>query len=68
MSMEHRRLGMTGLQVSRLGLGCGNFGGIGSAPDLFGRGETEEAFALMDAAWVAGVNFLRHRGLVRRRP
>jgi len=38
-------------------LGCGNFGGIGSAPELFGEGESrEEAFALMDAAWAAGIN------------
>jgi aryl-alcohol dehydrogenase-like predicted oxidoreductase len=37
-------------------LGCGNFGGIGSAPAFFGRGETkEEAFAVMDAAWDAGL-------------
>jgi hypothetical protein len=43
--------------VSRIVLGCGNFGGIGSAPELFGQGESrEEAFALMDAAWAAGVN------------
>ena len=44
--------------VSRIVLGCGNFGGIGSAPDLFGRGESEEeAFAIMDAAWDAGVRW-----------
>jgi aryl-alcohol dehydrogenase-like predicted oxidoreductase len=37
-------------------LGCGNFGGIGSAPAFFGQGETEEeAFALMDAAWELGI-------------
>jgi aryl-alcohol dehydrogenase-like predicted oxidoreductase len=37
-------------------LGCGNFGGIGSAPDLFGHGESEEeAFAIMDAAWGQGI-------------
>jgi aryl-alcohol dehydrogenase-like predicted oxidoreductase len=37
-------------------LGCGNFGGIGSAPDLFGHGETEdEAFLIMDAAWDQGI-------------
>jgi aryl-alcohol dehydrogenase-like predicted oxidoreductase len=41
---------------SRLILGCGNFGGIGSALAFFGRGESrEEAFALMDAAWDAGI-------------
>jgi 1-deoxyxylulose-5-phosphate synthase len=56
--MEHRRLGRTRLELSRIGLGCGNFGGIGSAPDLFGRGETrEQAYELMDAAWAAGITF-----------
>ena len=56
--MECRRLGRTGLELSRIGLGCGNFGGVGSAPELFGQGESEaEAFALMDAASGAGVNF-----------
>jgi aryl-alcohol dehydrogenase-like predicted oxidoreductase len=56
--VEHRRLGRTGLELSRVGLGCGNFGGIGSAPELFGQGESEtEARALMDAASEAGVNF-----------
>jgi aryl-alcohol dehydrogenase-like predicted oxidoreductase len=55
--MEYRRLGRTGLRVSRLALGCGNFGGIGSAPAFFGMGENEtEAFALMDRAFDAGIN------------
>jgi aryl-alcohol dehydrogenase-like predicted oxidoreductase len=54
--MERAYLGNTGVRVSRLILGCGNFGGIGSAPELFGAGETlEQAFALMDAAWEAGI-------------
>jgi aryl-alcohol dehydrogenase-like predicted oxidoreductase len=39
-------------------LGCGNFGGIGSAPAFFGRGETwEQAFELMDAAWAMGLDW-----------
>ena len=43
--------------MSRIFLGCGNFGGIGSAPELFGQGESrDEAFELMDAAWAAGIN------------
>ena len=55
--MERRPLGGTGLEVSRIFLGCGNFGGIGSAPELFGGGEPrEQAFELMDAAWAAGIN------------
>jgi len=55
--VERRPLGAAGLEVSRVALGCGNFGGIGSAPELFGRGESrDQAFALMDAAWAAGIN------------
>jgi aryl-alcohol dehydrogenase-like predicted oxidoreductase len=45
------------LAVSRLILGCGNFGGIGSAPAFHGQGETEaQAFELMDRAWEAGID------------
>ena len=56
--MLYRRLGSTGLRISRLGLGCGNFGGVGSAPAFFGMGETEaQAFELMDRAYDAGINF-----------
>ena len=54
--MQHRALGRSGVEVSRIILGCGNFGGIGSSPAFFGAGETEgEAHALMDAAWDAGI-------------
>ena len=39
-------------------LGCGNFGGIGSAPAFFGQGETlEQALELMDAAWEKGITW-----------
>jgi len=42
--------------VDRFVLGCGNFGGIGSAPEFFGKGESdEEAFEIMDAAWELGI-------------
>jgi aryl-alcohol dehydrogenase-like predicted oxidoreductase len=55
--MEYRRLGSTGVSVSRLILGCGNFGGVGSAPAFYGMGETEpQAHALLDRAWDAGIN------------
>ena len=55
-TMRYTNLGRTGLKVSAVGLGCGNFGGIGSAPELFGQGESEaEAFAIMDRAWELGI-------------
>ncbi|MDX6401343.1 MAG: hypothetical protein QOF27_1949 [Gaiellaceae bacterium] len=54
--MERRQLGGTDVEVSRIILGCGNFGGIGSAPEFFGQGESEdEAFRIMDAAWEFGI-------------
>ena len=49
-------LGRSGVEVTRIILGCGNFGGIGSAPEFFGQGESEdEALAIMDAAWELGI-------------
>jgi len=57
--MEQRALGRSGIDVSRVILGCGNFGGIGSSPDFFGAGETEgQAHELLDAAWSAGITTL----------
>jgi aryl-alcohol dehydrogenase-like predicted oxidoreductase len=38
--------------LTGISLGCGNFGGVGSAPEFFGQGIREdEAFAIMDRAW-----------------
>ena len=52
-------MGQTGLMVSGFGMGCGNFGGIGSAPAFFGQGESEEeAFVLLDRAVELGLNYL----------
>src|SRR5438477_933916 len=56
--MEYRMFGRTGMRVSVLGLGCGGFGGVGSAPELFGKGEDKAtAFALMNRAWDEGINY-----------
>ena len=55
--MERAYLGRSGIRVSKVILGCGNFGGIGSSPAFFGQGESrDDAFAIMDAAWEAGIN------------
>jgi aryl-alcohol dehydrogenase-like predicted oxidoreductase len=46
------------MALPRIMLGCGNFGGVGSAPEFFGQGiDDDGALALMDAAWEMG---LRH--------
>jgi aryl-alcohol dehydrogenase-like predicted oxidoreductase len=56
LEIERRALGATSLTIPRIALGCGNFGGIGSAPAFFGQGLGEaQAFALMDAAWELGI-------------
>jgi aryl-alcohol dehydrogenase-like predicted oxidoreductase len=56
-TLETRRpLGRSALTVPRIALGCGNFGGVGSAPEFFGQGLSEDqAFELMDAAWEFGL-------------
>jgi len=54
--MERRELGASSISVSRIILGCGNFGGVGSSPAFFGQGiSREEAFRIMDAAWELGL-------------
>jgi aryl-alcohol dehydrogenase-like predicted oxidoreductase len=54
--MERRELGQSGISVTRVILGCGNFGGVGSAPALFGQGiPPDEAPRIMDGAWDLGI-------------
>ena len=36
--MEQRKVGSSGVRVSRFVLGCGNFGGVGSSPAFYGQG------------------------------
>jgi aryl-alcohol dehydrogenase-like predicted oxidoreductase len=44
------------LQLPSIALGCGNFGGVGSAPEFFGQGlDEDQALELMDAAWESGI-------------
>jgi 1-deoxyxylulose-5-phosphate synthase len=54
--VETRELGRSGVSVTRVVLGCGNFGGVGSSPAFFGQGiPREEAPRIMDAAWELGI-------------
>jgi aryl-alcohol dehydrogenase-like predicted oxidoreductase len=46
------------VRFTGVALGCGNFGGIGSAPEFFGQGiDDETAFAIMDTAWARGLRW-----------
>jgi 1-deoxyxylulose-5-phosphate synthase len=54
--VERRELGRSGIAVTRIVLGCGNFGGVGSSPAFFGQGVPKgEAFRIMNAAWELGL-------------
>ncbi|CAF1385197.1 unnamed protein product [Didymodactylos carnosus] len=54
--MQYQKIGNTDIEISRVILGCGNFGGIGSIPSLFGQGENEEqAHEILDAAVRLGI-------------
>jgi aryl-alcohol dehydrogenase-like predicted oxidoreductase len=58
LEIERRGLGRSRLEAPRIMLGCGNFGGVGSAPEFFGKGMSDdEAFAVMDAAWELGITW-----------
>jgi aryl-alcohol dehydrogenase-like predicted oxidoreductase len=55
--MKTRMLGRTGVAVSRVALGCGTFGGVGSPRHLVGRGLNREAsLACMEEAVALGIN------------
>ena len=54
--MQYQTIGHTDIEVSRIILGCGCFGGIGSAPSLFDQAENEEqAHEIIDAAVRLGI-------------
>jgi aryl-alcohol dehydrogenase-like predicted oxidoreductase len=56
LTIETVTLARSALAMPRIALGCGNFGGIGSAPEFHGGGLDERrAFAVMDAAWQLGL-------------
>ena len=66
--MERRELGRSGVSVSRIVLGCGNFGGVGSSPAFFGQGiPKDEADADHGRGLGARDHDVRHRRRVRRR-
>ena len=54
--MDARELGRSGVSITGIVLGCGNFGGVGSSPAFFGQGiPREEASRIVDAAWERGI-------------
>jgi len=56
LRIDARPLADGAVPLPRIALGCGNFGGVGSAPAFFGQGlSPAAAMALMDAAWELGI-------------
>ena len=56
LEIELRPFAGSEATLPRVALGCGNFGGVGSSPEYFGQGLSEDqALALMDAAWALGI-------------
>ena len=52
----NRSVGRSNVMIPPVALGCGNFGGVGSAPEFFGQGlDDDQALRLMDAAWEFGI-------------
>lgn len=59
MTVAGGELGRTGMVVPPFIMGCGNFGGVGSAPEFFGMGESvDEAMELLDHALDLGITVL----------
>ena len=54
--MKYARLGNTGLEVSRICLGCMSFGDPHAGSHEWTLGE-EESRPILRAAWEAGINF-----------
>ena len=54
--MQEHLLGVSGIAVTRIVPGCGNFGSVGSSPAFFGQGTSkDEASRVMDTAWDRGI-------------
>lgn len=54
----YAQLKCSDLRMSRIGFGCANFGGIGSAPHLIGKGDGEQqCHRMLNAAIEAGINY-----------
>jgi 1-deoxyxylulose-5-phosphate synthase len=57
--MEIRPLGRSGIEISRIIIGCGSIGAVGSARETIGKGlSDEEAFAMLDTAASMGISAL----------
>lgn len=56
--MKYARLKHSSCTISRISFGCANFGGIGSAIQLVGKGDSEDdAHKMLNTAYSFGINY-----------
>lgn len=56
--MKYSSIKINRLPISRISFGCSNFGGIGSAPNLVGKGDSEkDCHKMLNLAYALGVNY-----------
>ena len=56
--MKYSILKKINFPISRISFGCSNFGGIGSAPNLVGKGDSEkDSHRILDIAYEFGINY-----------
>jgi aryl-alcohol dehydrogenase-like predicted oxidoreductase len=56
--MKYSSIKNSNLPISRISFGCSNFGGIGSAPNLVGKGDSEkDCHHMLSIAYDFGINY-----------
>lgn len=56
--MKYSTINNSSLSISKIGFGCSNFGGIGSAPNLVGKGDSEKnCHQMLNLAYAFGINY-----------
>ncbi len=56
--MKYSTIKNSSLPISRVSFGCSNFGGIGSAPNLVGKGDSEQdCHKMLNIAYALGINY-----------
>ena len=56
--MKYSTIKNSSLRISRISFGCANFGGIGSAPNLVGKGDSEtDCHQMLNIAYAFGINY-----------
>jgi aryl-alcohol dehydrogenase-like predicted oxidoreductase len=56
--LKYSAIKNSSFHISRISFGCSNFGGIGSAPNLVGKGDSEkDSHHMLNMAYALGINY-----------